>query len=429
MPLPSDHDDRCRERFRAYTRTLDCVHCGLCLPDCPTYGVTGREAGSPRGRVALLRSWSEGQIDLTDAARLHLDQCIVCRACETSCPSGIRMSEMMEGLREHLESQRTGSGIWHRLARLSLRHVLPYRRRVGWITDLLWLAQVSGLRRATRPLLRRFAPRLASMERLQPSLESPRRRRELRTTRRSGGGVYPASGPARLRVALFLGCITSHWFARTHRATIRVLQKNGCEVVIPEEQTCCGALHRHAGLIEDAEDLFRRNQEAFVDCGADVVVVNAAGCGASLKEPPEAIADGIGVPVRDVCELLDEIGIIEPVGRVVQRVVYDAPCHLLHAQRVESDVVEGLLRRIPGLELVDLPGSDRCCGSGGVYNLVHPEIAEPLAEEKAAAIREADPDIVVTGNPGCAIQILSVLADTSIEVLHPVELLDRAYGQ
>ncbi|MEM7235533.1 MAG: (Fe-S)-binding protein, partial [Planctomycetota bacterium] len=255
----------------------------------------------------------------------------------------------------------------------------------------------------------------------------PPRARRLPTGDKIPGGAYPAQGEKRMRIGLFLGCIASEWFAETHRATIRVLQANGCEVVVPTAQTCCGALHRHAGILDESDALFARSRDAFKDQEIDVIVVNAAGCGAALKEPPHSAPDGLGIPVRDICELLDEIGIVPPPGRVEKKVVYDQPCHLLHGQGVGASAVEGLLAQIPGVELLPLPNSDRCCGSGGVYNLVHPDLAEPIRDEKATEIRRVGPDVVVTGNPGCAMQIASGLEGSGIEVMHPIDLLDRSY--
>lgn len=432
MAVPDEVKREIERRYREYPRTLDCVHCGLCIPNCPTHGITGREADSPRGRIYLIRGYAEDRIEVTPDVLTHLDQCIVCRSCETVCPSGVRMSEMMESFRWELNRSGNDRSRRRRWTRFFLNRVLPYRERIALATDVLWLFQVTGLRRLVFPLLRRFAPRLAALEKLQPEVPSPRERR-IETSTRRRAGCYPArngssaEGVVRARVGLFLGCITSEWFAPTHRATIRVLQRNGCDVLVPDAQTCCGALHRHGGFLEEARDLYARNAEAFQRVGVDVVVVNAAGCGAVLKEPPHGMPEGLGVPVRDICEFLDEIGLQPPAGRIEKRVVYDQPCHLLHGQRVGAPVVEGLLRQIPGLELLPLSDSDRCCGSGGLYNLLHPELAEPLLAEKVTAIRRANPDIVVTGNPGCALQIASGFRGSELEVLHPIDLLDRSY--
>lgn len=433
MTIPQETEERFKSKFHEYTRTLDCIHCGLCIPYCPTHGITGREADSPRGRIYLLRGYAEETIDISPEAEKHLAQCIVCRACETVCPSGIRMGEMMESFRHELNRARRWRGPWHLLGRLLLRHVIPYRERIAAISDLIYAYQRTGARRAVEALNRRFFKKLSALDRLQPEIPHPELRRlETDKTRPQG---YPAEGKARMRVGFFLGCIASEWFAPTHWATLRVLQKNGCDVVVPDGQTCCGALHRHGGFLEDSSALYAQNSEVFSRAKVDAVLVNAAGCGAALKEPPVGFPKGLGAPVRDIGEFLDEIGIIKPSGRIEKKVAYHQPCHLVHGQRVGPQAIESLLKSIPGLQLVPLLDSDRCCGSGGVYNLLHPEMAEPLAREKAEAILRSGAEIVVTGNPGCAMQILAALPPASagatgraIEVLHPIELLDRSYA-
>jgi len=428
VTIAPETEKRFKDRFHEYSRTLDCVHCGLCIPYCPTHGITGREADSPRGRIYLMRGYAEGALELTGEAEKHLSQCIVCRACETVCPSGIRMGEMMESFRHELNLIHPPRRAGELLGRFLLRHVLPYRERIAAISDLMYAYQKSGLRRVVEGLNRRFFKRLAALDRLQPIVPDPALRRlETDKTRPEG---YAAEGKARMRAGLFLGCIASEWFAPTHWATIRVLQKNGCDVLVPDGQTCCGALHRHSGLLEDSRALFARNAAVFSKARVDAVIVNAAGCGAALKEPPEDFPQGLGVPVRDIGEFLDEIGMVKPAGRIEKKVAYHQPCHLVHGQRVGPQAIEDLLKCIPGLQLIPLADSDRCCGSGGVYNLVHPEMAEPLAREKGEAIVRSGAEIVVTGNPGCALQIRSALASTSpgIEVLHPIDLLDRSFS-
>ncbi len=415
------------DRFAEYGRTLDCVHCGLCVASCPTFEITGRETDSPRGRIYAMRSWAEGREPLTTAVLSHLDRCIVCRACETHCPAGVRMGELVEAFRDELEHDgaRSVARAWWRLpwrrwlGRFLMQNVLPHRGRIAALSDLIWAYQASRVARLVDLVLPRLSKRLADVHAMQPPIPRP-------ALRRIATGVLPAIDKPRLRVGLFLGCIASDWFAATHRATIRVLRRNGCEVVIPPEQTCCGALHRHTGMLGEARELERRNSDAFRAAGVDLIVVNAAGCGAALKEP--LVVGGGEVPVRDVCELLEEIGIVPPLHPLVCRVAYDQPCHLQHAQRIGAGVVERLIGTIPGVELVALAHSDRCCGSGGVYNLLHPELATPLRDDKIAAIRSAAPDIVVTGNPGCILQIRSGLgADDRVEVMHPIDLLDRSY--
>ncbi len=430
MSIPEEKELRFKDRFTEYTRTLDCVHCGLCIPHCPTYDLTLRESDSPRGRIYLMRQYAEGQLEMAPEVTRHLDQCIVCRACETACPSGIHMGEMMESFREEQQRHSTSTG---RLGRFLLRQVVPRRNRIAALSDLMYLYQRLGVKHCLHWLARNL-PGLGHLRYLldlEPTIP-PRRERRIKTDETLPGG-YPAEGKARMRVGLFLGCIAAEWFAPTHRATIRVLQRNGCDVVVPHAQTCCGALHRHSGLLADGAALLERNAAAFRESGVDVVVVNAAGCGAALKEPPPpekaaSRSEGLGVPVRDICEFLDEVGIKAPTRRIEKTVVHDQPCHLLHGQKVGGDVVDNLLRTIPGLRLLPLTDSDRCCGSGGAYNLLEPTIAAALGEEKAASIKSTGAEIVVTGNPGCAMQIRSALRETGIEVLHPIELLDRAYS-
>jgi glycolate oxidase iron-sulfur subunit len=413
--------------FGEYLRTLDCVHCGLCLPACPTYAVTLREAESPRGRVYLLRGLAEGRFDGSPQVDRHLSECIVCRACEAACPSGLRMSDIVESYRQSRgrpAARRSATALG---ASLLLRHVIPYRGRIAALTELLYLYQRTGLRRIVRAVLRRTSRRLSRLDDMLPPIPPPSTRFiETERTRPQG---YQAAGATRLRAGLFLGCIASEWFAGTHQATIRVLVRNGVDVIVPEAQTCCGALHRHAGRMAEAEALFRQNAEAFEEAGVDVVVVNAAGCGAALKEPPPGLDRPFSVPVRDVCEFLDEIGIVAPERRMEKTVAYHQPCHLVHAQRVGPGAVLRLLGMVPGIRLVPLRESDLCCGSGGVYTLVHPEMADLLLDRKVEAIRESGAEIIVTGNPGCLLQLRSRLSATSLELLHPVELLDRSYGE
>jgi glycolate oxidase iron-sulfur subunit len=431
MTIAAEEEAGYRARLHEYTRTLDCVHCGLCISYCPTYGVSGREADSPRGRIYLMRGYAEGLIDLSSEAERRLDQCIVCRGCETVCPSGIHMGDMMESFRDARRRERARSPLGfvrNLLSRAILMGVLPHRSVLAALTDLLYFYDRSGLRKLAAALARRVWPRLAALDGLLPPLLPPSERR-LDQEAIAGGGLFPAKGKkARARVGLFLGCIASEWCAPVHRATIRVLTRNGCDVLVPQGQTCCGALHRHGGFLDDAARLFERNTVAFGALKLDAVVVNAAGCGAALKEPPHGSA-GLGAPVRDICEFLDEIGIEPPAGSIAMRVAHHQPCHLVHAQKVSASAVEDLLRKVPGLSLVPLPDADRCCGAGGIYNLIHPEMAEPLKAEKVDAILGTGAEIVATGNPGCWLQIRSGLAGRGVEVLHPVELLDRAYGE
>jgi len=336
------------------------------------------------------------------------------------------MGDIVESYRQSRGKRPGRRGASVLLASLLLRHVIPYRERIAALTDLLYLYQRTGLRRLVRAVVRRTSRKLARLDDLLPSIPPPSTR--FIETERTRPGGYKAVGARRLRAGLFLGCVASEWFAEAHQATIRVLVRNGVDVIVPETQTCCGALHRHAGRMSEAESLFLQNGLAFEKAGVDVVVVNAAGCGAALKEPPPGIRRPFPIPVRDVCEFLDEVGIVAPELSIEKTVAYHQPCHLVHAQRVGPGAVLRLVGSIPGIRLVPLRESDRCCGSGGVYNIVHPEMADLLLDRKIAAIRESGAEIVVTGNPGCLLQLQSRLSATRVELLHPVELLDRSYG-
>jgi glycolate oxidase iron-sulfur subunit len=335
------------------------------------------------------------------------------------------MGEMIETYRA-VRDGRSGSRWKRAVGGLLLRHVIPSRTRLRVLTNLLYVYQQLGFHRPGGWIARRLSRRLGEAHALLPPIGSPASRRiESSRTRPEG---YGAEGPARMRVGLFLGCIAGEWFAETHLATIRVLNRNGIDVHVPEDQSCCGALHRHAGRLAEARKLFERNLRAFRGDEVDAVIVNAAGCGAALKEPPPGLTAGLEAPVRDVCEFLDEVGIRPPTRRIEARVAYDQPCHLVHAQQIGPGPVERMLDSIPGVERVPLVHSDRCCGSGGVYNILQPEMASRMLQEKVDAIRLSRADFVVTGNPGCILQIRKGLLGSPIRVLHPVELLDWAYS-
>ena len=336
------------------------------------------------------------------------------------------MGEMMESFRSEINQVLPRKGWRYYVAQFLLTELIPHRHRLAMITDLLYLYEKIGLRKIFRKLGEMGIRKFSEMDALMPPIPSPCER-QIATDATIPGGLYKAEGKTRMRVALFLGCITSEWFAPTHRSTIRVLNRAGCDVLVPDAQTCCGALHRHGGFLKESDKLFAKNREVFSSLDADVLVVNAAGCGAALKEPPHSQPDGLGIPVRDICELLDEIGISTPQVEYPKKVVYDQPCHLVHGQKVGPEVVVNLLKQIPGLELLPLANSERCCGSGGVYNLIHPKMAKPVLQEKVECILESGAEVVVTGNPGCWLQIRSGLLKHDIEVIHPVDLLDSVY--
>jgi glycolate oxidase iron-sulfur subunit len=399
-----------------YEATLDCVHCGLCLPSCPTYQETGRETSSPRGRIYLMRGVAEGRLPLDGLVSDEMQLCLACRACETACPAGVRYGHLVEGMRAEIDHQKRRPWLERVPQRLLFRYGIgsPAALRVGF--GALRLYQRSGLQAGIRRLhLLRPLRRLARAESLLPRLPDAYRPPML----------VPAEGRRRGRVALFAGCLMPEVFGPVNEATVAVLVKNGFEVEVPRGQRCCGALHLHGGDPEGAAKLARRNRAAFRIDTVDAVIVNSAGCGCALKDAGDSLAER----VQDICEFLDEVGLSAPSRELPLRVAYDDPCHLLHGQRI-SGPPRALLRSIPGLELFDLPGASDCCGAAGIYNLTQPEMSDVLGRRKLAAIVETSPDAVATGNPGCLLQIGSAVrgAGLDVEVVHPVELLARSYA-
>jgi len=385
-----------------YPGTLDCVHCGLCLPVCPTYRETGRETSSPRGRVYLMRGVAEGRIPLGPVVAEEAHLCLGCRACETACPSGVRYGALLEQTREAVDRAGLRQGVPRRLERFGLRQVLPHRGRLG-----LAVAALRGMQRAGLGRLAGLLPRrLADAWRLLPEVPPRHRLPQL----------VPAEGTRRGRVALFEGCLMPELFGPVNEATARVLAKNGFDVVVPAAQGCCGALHLHAGDADFAAGLEARNVAAFG--GADAIVVNSAGCGAALRE------GALGARVRDVCELLDAEGLIAEPTRREGTLCYDDPCHLVHAQGV-ADAPRRLLAQVPGLEILPHDDPTSCCGAAGIYNLTHPEMSGAVLERKMRSLAAADPDWIATGNPGCLMQLSAGARHHGLRarVVHPVELL------
>ncbi|HXZ84041.1 MAG TPA: (Fe-S)-binding protein [Myxococcota bacterium] len=400
-----------------YAATLDCVHCGLCLPHCPTYQETGRETSSPRGRIYLMRGVAEGRLPLDELVAAEMSFCLACRACESACPAGVRYGHLIEGMRAEIAARGARRGVAPALERLALRGIVARPRRLAALFRALRAYQRSGLQRAVRATrVLRLVPPLARMERMLPELGFPHRPPLL----------VPAQGARRGRVAFFTGCVMPELFGTANAATIEVLARNGFEVEIPAGQVCCGALHRHAGDPETADALHAQNRAAFRLDAIDAVISNAAGCGAAQKD----VGDAFARKVRDATEFLAEAGLRPPPRPLRMRVAYDDPCHLLHGQRI-ADAPRALLRAIPGLELFDLPGHRDCCGAAGIYNLTQPEMAATLLARKVQALRETAPDAVTTGNPGCLLQIGSGVAAARLplQVLHPLELLARAYAE
>jgi len=402
--------------------TLDCVHCGMCLPACPTYRETGRETSSPRGRIYLMRAVAEGRLPLGDALAEEAFLCLGCRACETACPSGVRFGALLEHTRGSVERAGLRRGFAKRAEIFALRHVVPRRARLRALVGLLGIAQRLRLDAVAFGLLPRS---VRDMHGLLPRIPA-------RAARRPLPELTPALGPRRGRVAFFAGCIMPELFGSVNRATLRVLARNGFDVVVPRGQGCCGALQAHAGDAEFAHGLARQNLAAFDPRHVDAIVSNSAGCGAALREAKDWLpgeAEGFSARVRDVCELLDEAGLRAPAGRLALRVCYDDPCHLVHAQKVK-DAPRRVLASIPGLVLVPHDDPASCCGAAGTYNLTHRAMSSAVLARKLDALAAVDPDAIATGNPGCLMQIAGGARGRGLRarVVHPVELLDESYS-
>jgi glycolate oxidase iron-sulfur subunit len=416
-----------------YDELLRCVHCGFCLPTCPTYAELGQEPDSPRGRIYLIKALADGRIELTDSVDEHLALCLACRACETACPSGVPYGHLIEAARAEVERRRPGSAARRLVRRLALEVVLPRPGLLRAIATGLRLYQRSGLQRLVRAsgVLRLLPASVAASEGLLPPLPPS-----------AGRGALPevvaARAARRARVGFLHGCVQDAVFRGHNEATLRCLARQGVEVVIPRTQRCCGALHAHAGEPEAARALARANIVAFDAAGVEAVVVNAAGCGAHLKgyghllrgDPAWAgRAAAFAARVVDVTEYLARRPLEGPLGRLPLRVTYHDPCHLAHGQRVRGEP-RALLRAVPGLELVELREAELCCGSAGSYNLTEPAMARRLLERKMGHVQATGAEAVVSANPGCLLQLAAGVRARGLPmaVLHVVEVLDRAYA-
>ena len=434
-----------------YERFLDCVHCGLCTSACPTYVETGDENDSPRGRIYLMRSVVDGRLPLSDNVRRHLDLCLDCRSCETACPSGVQYGRLIEPFRVEMhETTNTNSSATQQgspptshkpdwFHRRIMYGLFPHRGRMRWALKPARLMQMLGFDRLadktglTSLLPARLRRMQAQLPKLKPALpELP--------------AFLPAKGTRRARVGLFIGCVADAMFRHVHWATARVLQENGCDVVIPTSQGCCGAIHYHSGASQPALELMQQNISAFQNEKLDAVIVNVAGCGAMMKDYSHIHDELTGVKahsnaepqtskesmfcgmVQDISEFLMSLGPIKPAGRVEAVVAYQDACHLQHAQKIRQQPRD-LLKLIPGISLRPIAEAELCCGAAGSYNLTQPDMADRLGKRKVGCLMDVKPDIVVTGNAGCSLQLQAKLKEGGhdVAVLHPMELLDLSY--
>ncbi|HVD00168.1 MAG TPA: (Fe-S)-binding protein [Candidatus Dormibacteraeota bacterium] len=380
-----------------------CVHCGLCLNYCPTYRATSLETESPRGRIYLMTQWQRGELPFTADLARHIDLCLGCRTCESVCPSGVPYGRIIEHGRAEVERLR-GFDRKRTVSTLAMRALLPHPARLRAAGVLTRAAQAVGL------------TSLVPQGRQLPRLHAP--------YRPPAGSVAPAIGPRRHRVAFLTGCVMPIMFPESHAAAVKLLQLAGCEVWFPPDQRCCGALFAHNGDLETARSLRDENQAVFDPKSFDVLVVDSAGCSSHLKD----FYSELGPKTRDLFEFLAQAGLPEPKHEVRLRVTYQDPCHLAHAQRITRQPRD-LLRAVPGVDFVEMPHADICCGSAGIYSTLEPEMSERILDEKLGGLLSVDPEVVVTANPGCQMQLLAGLKSRgrSIPVWHLAELIARAY--
>ncbi len=413
-----------------YSVVQQCMHCGMCLPSCPTYLETRRERNSPRGRIALMRAIADGELEVTREFGEEMYYCLGCLACTTACPAGVDYPKLFEHARAEIEEQEVlftpGRRFWRWL---TLRQLFAHHWMLHFVGRGLWLYQVTGLDQVIRKsgLLRLLPGNLRKLEPTTPRVQA----------RFSDQLIAPRETPPkpRHRVGMLTGCVQDLVFAEVNRDTVEVLLRNGCEVITPRMQGCCGSLHAHNGDLEQAAVQARRLIDLFDLDSLDAIITNAAGCGSHLKHfskllihdeayrEKATIWDG---KVRDISQWLVEIGFETPSGSGdATRATYHEACHLCHGQGISKQPRE-LLRAIPGLELVELENATHCCGSAGVYNITQPEQAAKLQSEKAACIARTGASLVATANPGCHLQIQNAMPE-SVSVRHPVSLLAEAY--
>ncbi len=408
-----------------------CVHCGLCLNACPTYRELGLEMDSPRGRIYQMAQVAEGRLEINEEYVKHIDLCLACRACETACPSGVQYGRLVEAARSEIANQVRGSLLKRFVQWLVFKHLLLSPRLLQITGYAAYLYQKCGLQQLIRrtTILDRLG-RIGQLERLAPQIERPFYFAQI-------GKVFPAYGEVKHRVAFLSGCIANISFARLNEATVRVLQRNGCEVTVAAGQGCCGALHIHAGLRDLGRQQALQNIEALEKGNYDAYITNAAGCGSVLKEYHELFehapelhqrAKSFSSKIKDVSEFLAEVDFNKRLGPLPISITYQDSCHLLHGQKIKQQPRD-MLAAIPELTFTELPFSEICCGSAGVYNVEHTEMSMSLLHEKMRMVRLTGAQTIVTANPGCLLQMRAgvEMSNGNERVVHVVELLDESY--
>ncbi len=409
-----------------------CVHCGFCLQACPTYVQTGLETESPRGRIALMKAVNEGRVGMTPTVFKHWDLCIQCRACEPACPSGVPYGSLIEATMAQVERVRRPSLPKRFAGWLLLKRILPHQRRLGMLVGVLRVYRRLGLEAAVAKtgVVRLVSSRLDELQKSAPEVAG--------APFKANGQLIPAIGGKRASVALLSGCVMPLVQGPQMDAVSRVLARNGCDVFVPKGQGCCGAINSHTGDLDTARRLARRNVDVFLEAGVDAVVVASAGCGARMKEYGDLLRDDpsyaekgerLGALVKDVHEFLADLPLIPPKGRLEFKVTYQDACHLSHAQRI-TEAPRHLLRSIPGLELIEMADSTRCCGAGGTYSITQREFSLRLLDSKMGAVNATGADVLAVANPGCHIQLASGVQRhlTPMKVRYITDLLDEAYN-
>jgi glycolate oxidase iron-sulfur subunit len=398
-----------------------CVHCGFCLSTCPSYRVMGTEMDSPRGRIYLMDAINKGEADLQPATSQHFDTCLGCLACVTTCPSGVKYDQLIAATRPQVE-RNVPRTVGDRIVRALIFNLFPYPNRLRPFLVPLFLYQQLGLNK--------ILPRLGAMDAILPEIV-------LDSFQDGFPDVIPAKGEKRFRVGMVLGCVQRLFFHAVNEATVRVLTANGCEVVIPKTQGCCAALPAHQGQEKQAQSIARQMIDSFASLDLDAVIINAAGCGHTLKEYGHILQDdseykeratAFSRTVKDINEFLVEVGLtteLHPISDIELSVVYQDACHLIHGQKISAQPRQ-LLQQIPGIQLREPIDASLCCGSAGVYNMLQPEVAEELGQQKVENLVNTGAQLITSANPGCSLQIKKHLGlkGYDIQLKHPIELLD-----
>ncbi len=408
----------------------DCVHCGFCLPACPTYVETHNELDSPRGRIHLIKNAVEGKIPLDDSLVKHLDLCLGCLACETACPSGVKYSSLIETSRSQIE-RRYNRNSFDKIIRSIIFSIFPYTLRLKLLSPFLLAYKYLGFKYFLNKtgLVEKLPSGIRNFIKLTPDIKASEFFSGLpKFVKSKNDKIY--------NVILLKGCVQSVFSPNVNKSTVNVLSKLGCDIEIPKKQGCCGALSLHSGRMEEARAFAKKLIDEFSKHDYDTIIVNSAGCGSSMKEYAILLIDDpeyrdkakqFSSKTKDIIEFLDEIGFEADLNEINKKVTYQDACHIAHGQRITSEPRQ-LIKQIPGIQFAELSESDMCCGSAGIYNLVQPEMSEKLLKRKVLNIKEIKPDILAAGNPGCLLQITSGLnkEGINIETAHPIELIDEA---